>query len=201
MTTKMERLFKEHPPKRPIKDCDSLVDDWLYRFGKKGLSRHMRDEVVDYCAIAGSLDAAIDRACISKRPNGNLHNHQSRVREDCRLFYAHRIKTTIETVTFNNFDELHDWLEETAPRGIGPVTVYDVATRIGAYLKLEPTSLYLHAGVRIGWNKLHGTRRYPDVNGRVPREMLPAAFRRIPADQVEDMLCAYNEVIKPWLKK
>lgn len=201
MTSKIERLFEQNPPLRPINDLDSLVDDWIYRFGNDGLSKHMRDDVVDYCAAADSLDTAIDRACASLRRNGKLHNHQSRVRADVRKYFAHKIKTEIETVTFNNFDELHDWLEEIKPRGIGEVTTYDVATRVGAYMQLEPTSLYLHAHVRVGWNKLHGTRRVPEDNGRVPKEMLPQPLHRIPADQVEDMLCCYCEVIKPWLKK
>ena len=201
MVTKMEKLFKADPPLKPIDDLDSLVDDWIWRFGRKGKSKHMRDEVVDFCAAARTIDEAIDRACSSLRPNGKIHNHQSRVRGDCRRMYAFKIKKYIDTVDINNFDELHDWLEDIAINGIGPVTIYDVATRIGAYLKMEPTSLYLHAHVRVGWNKLHGTRRVPEINGRVPREMLPKPLHRIPADQVEDMLCAYAEYIKPWLKK
>ena len=33
---------------------------------------------------------------------------------------------------------------------IGDLTVYDISTRIGAFLKLEPNRIYLHAGTRIG---------------------------------------------------
>jgi hypothetical protein len=200
MSTKMERLFSQDPPKRPIVDLDSLVDDWVERFGADGASKHMRDEVVEYCMTADSIEAVVDRACASLRPSGKVHNHQSRVKAKDRQHFAFLIKIKWDMVTINNFDELHDWLEEVAPPGIGPVTVYDVATRIAAYLKMEPTSLYLHAGVRIGWHRLHGSRHYPEVKGRVPRHMLPAALQRIPTDEVEDMICAYKEYLGPWLK-
>jgi len=201
MSTKMERLFSSDPPKRPIVDLDSLVDDWINRFGSNGTHKYMRDEVVEFCAAAHSLEAAIERACNSRRPSGKIHNHQSRVKESARVQFAKLIISDLQSWIIQDFDDLHDALDTIAPDGIGPVTVYDVATRIAAYLKLEPTSLYLHAGVRIGWHKLHDTRHYPEVNGRVPRDMLPPALQRIPADEVEDMICAYKEYLGPWLKK
>jgi len=178
------------------------VDDWIYRFGANGHSRHMRDEVVEFCAVANGLTQAVQRACDSRRPNGKVHNHQSRVKIGDRHLFSFRImKSWVDDFEFENFDQLHDWLEAIKPPGIGPVTLYDVATRIGAYLRLEPTSVYLHANVRTGWAKLHGTRRVPEVHGRVPVQLLPTALQRIPPDQVEDMLCAYCEVLQPWLKK
>ena len=35
-------------------------------------------------------------------------------------------------------------------RGIGVLTVYDVATRIAAHLDLEPARVYVHAGTAEG---------------------------------------------------
>jgi hypothetical protein len=199
-TKKMEHIFKKQAfDPASIKTLDDLVQYWTRTFGAKGSERHQRDEVVGFCAQAKTIEEAIQRACRAKRPNGKLHNHQSRVPEKIRMFYAKKITNKFDTVTINDFDELHDWLEGIAPDGIGPVTIYDVATRIGGFLKMEPQSLYLHAGVRIGWNLLHG-RRYLNVK-RVRREDWPKALRCLPADEVEDCLCALKDYLSPDLLK
>jgi hypothetical protein len=197
MTEKMPALFKVYPPKSKLTTLDEVVDDWIYRFGKKGVQRERRDLVVDFCAKAKSLDMAIWRACRSKDANGKHHNHQSRVPMGVLESFANEIRSYVGRP--KTFDELYDRLDDCKPSGIGPVTTYDVATRIAAFLKLDVTSLYLHAGVRIGWCLLHG-RRSPDQL-RIPREALPKALRRLPTDEIEDFLCAYRSFFKPWLKE
>jgi hypothetical protein len=179
-----------------LTSLQAIVDDWTDRFGKDGPERHRRDMVVDYCAAASSLKEAITRACASRAANGKCHNHQSRVTDDSRTWFADRI---VDAFLFlkrelRGFDELHDLCEGIAPPGIGPVTIYDVATRIGAYLKLEPTSLYLHAGVRVGWDILN-PRGSAGVK-RVPRSRLPKELQALPPDQTEDLLCAYRAYLK-----
>lgn len=200
---KMQKLFEQHPPKRPLLDLDAIVDDWIYRFGKNGLSKHMRDEVVAHCAAAGSFPEAVERAVASLRPNGKMHNHQSRVTLKARLRYGASIMSSLDIERrkrIKTFDALFDHLHDLGQsiEGIGEVTIYDVATRIGAWLHLEVTSLYLHAGVRIGWDLLHGKPSSRALM-RVEATALPRALRRIPADECEDMLCAYREYLKPWL--
>jgi hypothetical protein len=197
MTKKMPALFAKNPPRAPLDNLAALVDDWIYRFGADGVEKHRRDEVVDWCAQAQNLPMAIIRACASRRPNGNLHNHQSRVPEKIRSKYAELLMN--HGLRVSSFDALHDVCEELAPPGIGPVTIYDVATRIAGYMQLEVESLYLHAGVRVGWYLLHG-HRSPDKE-RVPRSMIPTELQRLPTDEIEDFLCAYRELLKPWLKK
>jgi hypothetical protein len=197
MTKKMAAIHAKYPPKAPLDNLAALVDNWIELFGENGPERSRRDEVVDYCAQAKSLRQAVIRAVGSKRPNGNLHNHQSRVPEKLRHEYGDALLK--HGLRVSSFDALHDVCEECAMQGIGPVTIYDVATRIAAYMQLPIQSLYLHAGVRVGWYLLHG-HRSPDVE-RVPRNMIPAELQRLPTDEIEDFLCAYREYLKPWLKK
>lgn len=198
-------MFGINPPKRPITNLKTLVDDWIYRFGPKGISRQMRDEVVDHCIAARSYREAVDRACNSKRPNGKVHNHQSRVPAVVRMRFAENIHASKRAYDAKTFDEFYDILFDVAPAGIGPVTLYDVATRIAAYKDAHlrhckgqhsVQSLYLHAGVRVGWCQLHGQRSPAQL--RIPRDELPKELRRIPTDEVEDMLCAYRDVLQPW---
>ena len=215
MTKKLVELFKQNPPKRCIKvaqgaawlfqDLDAVVDDWIHRFGAKGMWRAERDTCVQHCMVAKSLDEAIMRACASLRTNGKLHNHQSRVRKQDRDYFAVRIlKDLALPEVLGHFDDLYDFLNQVKPSGIGPVTVYDVATRIAAYLHLPINSLYLHAGVQQGWNMLHGGRGKgagapsKGVVARIPKAKLPKALQRLPCDEVEDMLCCYRDYLKPW---
>lgn len=214
MSKKLLDTFKVLPPKRCIKvaqgaawlfrDLDAVVDDWIARFGAKGKWRAERDTCVQHCMAAASLDEAVMRACASLRTNGKLHNHQSRVRKQDRDYFAVRILKEVEFEYVQEFDQLYDWINRARPSGIGPVTVYDVATRVAAYMKLPITSLYLHAGVQQGWNMLHGGRGKgagaptKGVVARIPKAKLPKALQRLPCDEVEDMLCCYRDYLKPW---
>jgi hypothetical protein len=98
-----------------------------------------------------------------------------------------------------NFDALHDLMEAVRPHGIGPVTTYDVAVRIGAYAAIEPQSLYLHAGVRAGWRALmptapFGVRKNWAGVDRLPVDFWPAPLKRMKADDLEDFLCTYRTI-------
>jgi hypothetical protein len=190
-----ERLFAKEPPREPLTSLDAIVRDWQWRFIEGDAKRH-RDEVVEFCRDASDLPDAIWKACRSRRPNGKMHNHQSKVKEEDRMKFAAAILRFFAKLRWEptDFDELYDGLVEVRPKGIGPVTTYDVATRIGAHLGIEPESLYLHAGVMAGWKALELPVR-KEWGGRVPREAWPEDLRVLPADQVEDLLCCYRALL------
>lgn len=189
-----ERLFKDAPPNEPLDTLSAIVRDWKWRF-IEGESARFRDEVVEYCREAEDLVEAVERAVLSRRPNGKMHNHQSKVKQDDRLRFGYRIIRKLENDgPPDGFDELYDWLGECKVKGIGPVTHYDVATRVGAYLGLQPLRLYLHAGVLEGWKALDlpVEKRW---GGRVPVGEWPKPLQALPADEVEDLLCCYRALL------
>lgn len=188
------REFAARPPREELSSLGALVRDWTWRNEEQTLTR---DPVMAWCAEARSFRTAVWRACRSRGANGKMHNHQSKVREANRQRLAIRIMTRIpkEHRGFTDFDDLHDTIEELAPEGIGPVTVYDVAVRISAFLRIEPESLYLHAGVREGWDALTGgSSGGRHKLKRVPRWGWPEELRALPADEVEDFLCTYRGI-------
>lgn len=187
-----ERLFKDAPPREPLTTLSAIVRDWNWRF-IEGDAKRFRDGVVEYCKGAEDFIEAVERAVASRRPNGKMHNHQTKVKEVYRRQFGYRIVNEDDIESAENFDALYDRLCDIRPKGIGPVTVYDVATRVGAYLGLEPESLYLHAGVVEGWKALHSG--HAPVVKRISREMWPKPLRRLPADQVEDLLCCYRAIL------
>lgn len=194
-----QKLFPENPPREPLTSLAAVVRDWQWRFIEGDASKY-RDEVVEYCKKAPDLGTAIVRACRSRRPNGKMHNHQSKVPEKVRSLFSRNIMNlTVDPKWMTNFDILYDTLHKVKPHGIGPVTLYDVATRIGAYLAVEPRSLYLKAGTLDGWRELglgvsKDLPRAPDGVPRPGPEYWPNSLRALPADQVEDLLCAYRAI-------
>jgi hypothetical protein len=175
--------------------------------------------VHEYCRTSPNLSFAILRATRSRGEDGKMHNHQSRVPESIReefaaniLLCAPRIRSIAKGRSLggasDRFDALHDLLDMSRPdKGIGPVTLYDVATRIGAYLAVEPTSLYLHAGVKEGIVALMTAEDRtmlfePTARDRVAQDDLWAAwpaFCGLPPDEVEDLLCTYRHAFKECL--
>lgn len=187
--------LKRTPPREPLTSLEALVRDFKWRF-----PRERRDTVYTLCATAPNLRVAIKLATDSIKADGKHHNHQVKVRKESRDKLA-GILTGYDKLNYmTNFHELWSLIDLVKPWGIGPLTVYDVATRIGAYLGLEPEYLYLHTGARAGLIALARSRR----NGFVP-----AAYRTQPfviqrhiedlglpgiltMDECEDFLCTYR---------
>ncbi len=74
--------------------------------------------------------------------------------------------------------------------GIAELTVYDIAHRIGAFLKLELRLVYLHRGTAKGARELGFRGRTVEVS------RLPKAFHRLSAAELEDCLCIYKDDIR-----
>lgn len=201
------KAFSKEPPRRPLDNMDAIVEDFQWRY----VDRHKTDQVIKYCAEAPSFRLAVARAVEARDALGKHHNHQSKVDIRARRTLGRSIvarKAEVSRIVkgakrgrFDGFDALHDFIDEIKPYGIGPVTVYDVAVRIGAYLKIEPTSVYMHAGVRAGMKALEVA--LPELRGlnrfkHVPVAMLPHPLNGMRADDVEDILCTYREVFLTW---
>jgi hypothetical protein len=124
--------------------------------------------------------------------------------EGKRYRHQRRIKPQAVTEATNRLFDLHDDLRRCSTfhtlwalirdnlkpiRGIGDLYIYDASLRIGAYLRLTPERVYLHAGTRIGARKsglllrVGGRREWLELNE------LPAPLRDLPPSDVENLLC------------
>lgn len=200
------KAFDKEPPRRPLTDLAAIVEDFQWRY----VDRKKTDQVITYCADSDSLQLAVQRAVESRDENGKHHNHQSKVDITARRLFGRRIVRGAQAgrMPTDHFDDMHDWMDAHKPYGIGPVTVYDVAVRVGAYLGIEPTSVYMHAGVRQGMSALISAVDFPmdDLydtsalvrSGRFPVDLFPPPLDKMRADDVEDILCTYREVFLTW---
>lgn len=148
---------------------------------------------VPWLAASPDFETATDRAVRSRFPDGKMHNHQTRVRLSALLRFGEAIVSERARIFgFTDFHDLWHLLDEIKPWGIGALTVYDVAERLGRYLRLTPRRVYLHAGPTIGAKALG-----IPVEGKEWLEMheLPVPMRVLAADEAEDFLCVFNSYL------
>ena len=163
-----------------------LVDQFRELYGSQV------DTERSYHAGSASLREAIDRAAYALTPGGGRHPHQARrtrqsLDQACGELQA--IRSDIAGAT--RFGTLHDLaVGATDPvHGIGPLTQYDIAWRIGAFLSLEPDVVYLHSGTRDGAVALG----YPRWRSFLRVCELPEPVQSLTASEIEDYLCIFKD--------
>jgi hypothetical protein len=87
-----------------------------------------------------------------------------------------------------DFATLHKLVDEEIGgiKGIGALTVYDIAHRIGAYFRKAPEHVYLHAGTRIG------ARAFNIKGDSFDPKTLSKLFSCLSPAEIEDCLCIYK---------
>lgn len=196
----VEKEMATRPARWPLDTLDACIRDFLWRRSPGGGMDVKADDIPAMCAEATDFNAAVWIAVASKRRNGKMHSHQTKVTKDARREFGYRIIDEYHSdgrlSTPDNFDAFYDRLWDIRPAGIGPLTTYDVATRVGAYLELEPKSLYLHTGVRVGYEAMYsGSRRASAVAVRIPVYLWPTPLTQLSADMAEDFLCTYRDAL------
>lgn len=194
------KAFAKEPPHESLTTCAAIARDFQWRY----VDTKKTDQVVRYCEDAPRFAIAVRRAVEARDANGKHHNHQSKVDITARRKLGAKLvakKKMVEKIAsirhHDRFDLLHDLIDEIKPFGIGPVTVYDVAVRVGAYLGIDPQSVYMHAGVRLGYEALFGAGSSKGIE-RVPLSRFPEPFCYMEADDIEDILCTYREIFSKW---
>lgn len=197
----MSRVLKAvpcKPARRP--PCWRDYDDELatyadvvtayIRDNRPGASRLLR-----FFRDCPTLERAIEYAARCKLPSGKRHPHQYRIPKKLLAEAERRLQANaVELRECQSFAELHELVQDRigGVRGIGALTVYDVANHLGAHLGLEPEAVYLHAGAAGGARALGLDHTAETLN---PAQ-LPGAFRRLRPHEVEDCLCLYQNELE-----
>jgi hypothetical protein len=196
----VDKAIKTRPAREPLDTLAACVRDFQWRRAPGGGMDIFADDIPAMCAEATSFEEAVWIACESRRRSGKMHSHQTKVTKDARREFGFNIidlhSSFPDVLGSRTFDEFHDDLWDIRPYGIGRLTCYDVATRVGAYLRIEPRQIYLHTGALVGWYALWGGRaNAPFMPGRAPRSVWPPALRVLSADMAEDFLCTYRTAL------
>jgi hypothetical protein len=192
-------------PTRSIHNCLELLRVRCpkpVRQSRRGdtLARVVAD-YIRYCRIRGqaerehfaalSLPQAVRLAGLAQTQEGKRFSHQRRIPKAVLHRSAELLLRRLPRLrACRDFDALYALIDDTVGhlRGIGTLTLYDTANRIGGKLRLEPTSVYLHAGTLDGAHALE----LPTQNGIVEMSDVPKQFRRLRPREVEDALCIFK---------
>lgn len=139
--------------------------------------------------------------------DGKVHPHQRRVGSDIldeAIKVLHSAGFYNNGQYFNNgkptkfvdFEELYDFVEGKLEHinGIGDLTVYDIAVRIGWHQNpwvLPKDYVYIHAGTKVGAEKVLGIRI---IGKRIPFSFFNGLSRLsgLNALELEDYLCIHK---------
>lgn len=127
-------------------------------------------------------------------PDGKRHPHQYRIPRSVLAEGERNLQACAQEIAgCGSFPDLYAIIrrELLGIYGIGHLTAYDVATRIGAHLPLEPDRVYLHAGTADGARELGLNHRRESL----AVEELPLPFQRLRPREIEDCLCIYKRAL------
>jgi hypothetical protein len=170
-------------------------------FGKASLRDLVRHYIKYFRAVARqeladfreepSLQIAIDRAARAHDKRNKRFDHQRLIRRTSIARAPAAFRAAASTFqACKTFDELHDLVQRIS-RGVGwlgELYVYDTALRIGAYLELSPTEVYLHRGTRDGARNLglNVSRQ------TIPMDEFAEELKVLTPDELENFLCIYK---------
>lgn len=165
----------------------TYVTDYIQRF------RPAKREEIAFFAKQATLSDAIRIAATCQRADGKRHPHQRRIPRAVLGAAERKLRAEAQNLsTAKSFEELHAIVDSLIGpiAGVGELTVYDIAHRIGAFLGFEPVNVYLHAGTRAGAAAL-------GFHGRViERDRLPNALAQLTAAEIEDFLCIFKDHLR-----
>ena len=166
---------------------DEIVGDYISKYRDRARAG-MR-----FFEIQRRPSEAIHKAALCQLPSGKRHPHQRRIpRAVLELAEARLQAAAKRLAAAPDFAALHDIVESEIGGilGIGALTVYDIAHRLGAHFGKVPTLVYLHAGTRTGAAVF-------DLRGdAIDPAKLPAPFYKLSAAETEDCLCIYKDELR-----
>jgi hypothetical protein len=152
--------------------------------------KHLQN-AVDYSNISDAIDHAAQAI-----DNEKKHPHQHRIPNATLDSFAQNLqKNKSNIANAQTFDDLITEVEKAKISGIGDLAVYDTALRIGVYLNLHPTQVYLHQGTRTGAEKLLG-KKLSGIKS-LPVNCFPIDLQQLSAAEIEDILCIYKDSFDP----
>ncbi len=142
-----------------------------------------------------SLEDALRVAGTAQDENNHRYHHQRRIKARSIAEATKALAESHDHIqSCRSFHDLWNLLRSllTPIQGIGELYIYDTSLRIGAFLRLAPDKVYLHAGTRTGARSL-GLSRRGDSKLWLETEELPALLRKLSTSDVENLLCIYKE--------
>ncbi|MBN7813421.1 hypothetical protein J0A68_20870 [Algoriphagus sp. H41] len=151
------------------------------------------DTWILHCSRQSDLTKAVYYAALAENHLGKRHPHQYRRSKRTLEDFSQSIILQADSLEKAvSFDEIYRLVEASKVYDVGPLTIYDTAQRIGAFVQVFPDRIYLHSGTKLGAEKILGRRL---KRATMDRAELPKAFQdpRLTCADLEDILCHLKE--------
>jgi len=186
-------MMRDNPQQKPktlkgiVKDYEKCpIDPWLL-----------------HCMSLDTLTKCIkDAATALKGPINTKHSkhpHQHRLVGQTLEDFSNTLLTMESMIQkCKEFDILFEIVKSCKIRGIGELTIYDTALRIGIFLNVMPTSVYFFRGAREGVMLLFNKGYLIDVKSKnlvitLLVSNFPTEFNHLEPFQIEQLLCMYKK--------
>lgn len=142
------------------------------------------------CAKTRDVVHVIEMAALARDLDNDKHPHQHRIPNVVLRQFADRLLKNAEAILVcKTFTQLHDLITSLRSRGIGRLTVYDTAHRIGTRLRIRPDKVYMHQGTRVGTELYLGRK----VLEKAVDKSQFSHFRHLSCEEIEDIMCIYKD--------
>ncbi len=167
-------------------DLNSIALDYVHNV------RHKAQEELNWFKQQPNLESAIEHAALAINKKGRKYRHQGRLK-NISIEAARQIiiKNCDAISKSKDFDDLFALIEKLCRpiNEIGELYIYDTSLRIAARLHMMPRKVYLHAGTRVGAERLG-----PDINAKaLELSKIPLGLRKLEPHEIEDVLCIYKD--------
>lgn len=174
------------------KELQELIDEFL--------TKTHDDQIITIALEQNSLAETVRIAILSQDENKLLHPHQHRIGHQSLTNYYNNLSFHIKEIEgCKNFDKLYKALEGYKVKGIGKLTLYDIAIRIATFMEQKPIAsnmlpnkVYLHAGAKTGAERLLG-RRVKRIEPKCEFSLL----QKLSCNEIENFLCHYADKLSP----
>ena len=140
-----------------------------------------------------SLKVAISKASLVKDNPDLFFSHQRRISHDALARFESSLQSYFHrNIKISDFQQLYRSVLDCKVKGVGPLTIYDTALRIGAFLRIAPSEVYLQCGSKRGAKKLKIFTSSPSV----PASRFHPALRDLKPSEIENLLCIYEDEIQ-----
>lgn len=160
-----------------------IIQDYKKRVRQSG------DSLIKDCLREKDILKVIEMAGLSRDKNSTKHPHQHRLTNKVLRQFADRLLRNADNIIASkDFNDLHTIVSGLSLRGIGTLTIYDTAHRIGLRLEIHPDKVYMHSGTRTGAEKI--------LKRKIKEPYLDKSafkyFAHLRCDEIEDILCIYK---------
>lgn len=161
------------------------------RFKQQRAPNHRRE--MRYHRRQDSWAEALRVAALCIAEDGKLHDHQRRLGH-ARVAAAYM---KLRSLKPREGEDFHGLYQRICSRlkdepGLGPLYRYDVAQRLGAFLRTPPKFVYLHAGTRTGVRAFG----LPAGGEYLTKQELPRELRVLTPALLEDFFCMKKDCLR-----